>query len=153
MTTNGLSIGALAKQSGTNTPTIRYYEEIDLMRRPARNSGGHRTYVAADIARLTFIRRCREFGFPIDQVKTLVTLLDAPDRSCFEARDLAQARLADVRVKLSELKRLEKTLAAFVHQCISSCAGGPGPDCAVLQDLTRLPQSKRRYRAAARRSG
>ncbi len=143
---DSLSIGVLAERSGTNTPTIRYYEGIGLMRRPVRNTSGHRTYDAADVARLTFIRRCREFGFAIKQVKTLISLLDDANRSCFEARDLAQAHLADVREKLSELKALEKTLSAFVDDCNRLCAGGPGPDCEVLQDLTRPARNKKRLR-------
>ncbi|MDO9246190.1 MAG: MerR family transcriptional regulator, partial [Phenylobacterium sp.] len=63
-----LSIGRLAERSGTNPPTIRYYEQIGLLKRPDRRERGHRTYGQTDLTRLTFIRRCREFGFPIEQV-------------------------------------------------------------------------------------
>src|SRR5579871_5858878 len=97
-----LSIGALARQSGTNTPTIRYYEQIGLIRRAERGEGGHRTYGAADLKRLTFIRRCREFGFPIEQVRGLIVVVEDQSRSCFEVRDLASAHLLDVRAKLEE---------------------------------------------------
>lgn len=140
----GLLIGALARQGGTNAPTIRYYEQIGLLRRPVRNAAGHRLYSSADVARLTFVRRCRAFGFPIERVKALVRLLDDTSRSCMEARDLAEAQLAEVRTKLSELKALETTLDAFVAQCNETCKGGPGPDCDVLQELAQpLPKSAR----------
>ncbi len=132
-----LSIGALAKRSGTNPPTIRYYEEIGLMRRAARRDGGHRTYGDADLKRLTFIRRCRELGFPIDQVRSLVDLLENGDRSCLDARDLARRNLEDVQTKLSELKALEADLAKLVKDCDAACVGGPGPDCVILEDLTQ----------------
>jgi DNA-binding transcriptional MerR regulator len=132
-----LKIGALAAQTGTNAPTIRYYEEIGLLQRAHRRPGGQRVYGDADIKRLTFIRRCREFGFSIDQVRALISLVQDPRSSCMHARDLAQEHLAAVRAKLRELKALEGSIAAFIERCNASCAGGPGPDCVVLEDLSR----------------
>ncbi|MGI9384230.1 MAG: MerR family transcriptional regulator [Methyloligellaceae bacterium] len=158
-TQQGLLISALARQGGTNPPTIRYYEQIGLLRPPIRNAAGHRLYSSADVARLTFIRRCRAFGFPIERVKMLARLLDDTDRSCMEARDLAEAQLAEVRTKLSELKSLETTLDAFVTQCNETCEGGPGPDCDVLQELTQLqprntrPKAKRPFKRTGARTG
>jgi DNA-binding transcriptional MerR regulator len=103
-----LRIGALAERTGTNAPTIRYYEEIGLLRPPDRQPGGQRVYGEEDLKRLTFIRRCRQFGFPIEQVRSLVGLLNDRSRSCMEARDLALEHLAAVRVKLRDLTALEK---------------------------------------------
>jgi DNA-binding transcriptional MerR regulator len=134
-----LKIGALAERTGTNAPTIRYYEEIGLLRSADRQAGGQRVYGDADVKRLTFIRRCREFGFSIDQVRSLVALVQDPQSSCMHARDLAQAHLAAVRAKLTELKALERSIVAFVVSCDASCAGGPGPDCVILEDLSRVP--------------
>ena len=91
MCSQPLTIGALADQTGCNVPTIRYYEEIGLLPPARRRPGGHRFYSEADLRRLTFIRRCRDFGFPIEQVRALVELTEASDRDCNEARDLAQA--------------------------------------------------------------
>jgi DNA-binding transcriptional MerR regulator len=130
-----LKIGALAKRTGTNAPTIRYYESIGLLPRPGRQDGGQRTYGDEDIKRLTFIRRCRDFGFPIERVRILASLMQDRDRSCTEARDLAQEHLMAVRAKLVELKALERSIAGFVISCDASCAGGPGPDCVILEDL------------------
>jgi DNA-binding transcriptional MerR regulator len=130
-------IGALAKRTGTNAPTIRYYEEIGLLRAADRQSGGQRVYGEADVKRLAFIRRSREFGFSIDQVRALVALVKDPQSSCMHARDLAQEHLMTVRAKLAELKALERSIAAFVASCDASCAGGPGSDCVILDDLSK----------------
>jgi DNA-binding transcriptional MerR regulator len=129
-----LKIGALAERTATNPPTIRYYEQIGLLPRP-RRSGAQRFYGDDDVKRLTFIRRCREFGFSIEQVRALAALVQDRNRSCLEARDLAKVHLTAVRAKLRELKALERSIAAFVADCDASCAGGPGPDCVILGDL------------------
>jgi DNA-binding transcriptional MerR regulator len=133
---NDWRIGALARRTGTNVPTIRYYEEIGLLPRAQRHAGGQRIYGEVDLTRLTFIRRCREFGFSIEQVRSLLALARDGAR-CFDARDIAHDHLTDVRSKLKELKALERSLAKFVADCDALCAGGPGPECAILQDLGR----------------
>jgi DNA-binding transcriptional MerR regulator len=132
-----LKIGALAQRTGTSPPTIRYYEEIGLLPPAPRREGGQRTYGDEDVSRLTFVRRCRDFGFGIDQVRTLAGLMGDRDRSCTEARDIGQQHLDQVRAKLIELKALERSLATFVASCDTSCVGGPGPDCVILEDLAR----------------
>ena len=137
-----MKIGSLAERTGTNAPTIRYYEEIGLLPRPSRRDGGQRSYGEEDVRRLTFIRRCREFGFPIEQVRTLAALFQDQGRSCMEARDLAYEHLTAVRAKLKELRALERSIAAFVESCDSACAGGPGPDCVILDDLG-APEARR----------
>lgn len=78
--------------------------------------------------------------FSIEQVRTLVGLIQDPERSCLEARDLARDHLATVRTRLEEMKALERSIAAFVTECEAACAGGPGPDCVVLDDLRRASQ-------------
>ena len=137
-----MKIGALARRTGTNAPTIRYYEEIGLLRSADRQAGGQRVYGDPDVKQLTFIRRCREFGFSIEQVRALLSLLQNPASSCSHARDLASAHLVTVRAKLAELKALERSIAGFVASCDASCAGGPGPDCVILDDLSKArPQA------------
>lgn len=132
-----LSIGALAKAAGVTTPTIRYYEEVGLLPKPNRSASGQRVYEDADLERLIFIRRCRDFGFPIEQVKLLAGLSISPDRDCAEVRDIAGAHLADVRAKLAELHELERSLEVFVAQCEQACCGGPGRHCVVFKELTK----------------
>jgi DNA-binding transcriptional MerR regulator len=130
-----LRIGALSERTGTPAATIRYYEQIGLLRKAARLGGGQRVYSRGDVERLTFVRRCREFDFSIEQIRKLVSLTQDPDSSCMAARDLAAEHLAAVRVRVRELRSLERSLLSFVEACETSCAGGPGPECVVLSDL------------------
>ena len=134
-----LTIGKLAELTESNVPTIRYYEDIGLLPKARRNAGGHRTYDEADLKRMNFIRRCREFGFPIEQVRSLIALTERTDRNCMEARDLAQAHLNTVRDKLDELRQLETSLISFVDSCDSECVGGPPSHCTILEDLGNRP--------------
>lgn len=134
-----LTIGKLAELTDSNVPTIRYYEEIGLLPPAVRTSGGQRAYGPPDLERLTFIRRCRDFGFPLEQVRTLLTLTEKPDRNCTEARDVAQSHLDTVREKLKELRALERSLVDFVKSCDSSCAGGPAGECTIMDDLHSRP--------------
>jgi len=130
-----LTIGALSSQTGCNVPTIRYYEQIGLLPAPQRAANGHRYYRDADLKRLSFIKRCRDFGFSIDQVRTLANLFEEGARPCAEARDVAQEHLLAVRAKLEELRQLEAGLAAFVDGCNAACSGGAARDCVIIEDL------------------
>jgi DNA-binding transcriptional MerR regulator len=138
----GLTIGALAREAGCTVPTIRYYEEIGLLPRASRSAGGQRVYAGADLRRLSFIRRCREFGFSIEQVAEFVALVVSPQRDCTAARDLAQAHLDSVRRKLRELRALERSLKDYVESCTTECAGGPASACVILDDLGAQKQGK-----------
>ena len=138
-----LTIGELAERTGTSVPTIRYYEQIGLLPRAPRQTGGQRVYRHDDVERLTFIRRCREFDFSIDQVRALVAIVHDPKSSCMDARDMAAEHLNAVRAKMRELKALERSLVAFVKSCDTSCAGGPGPECVILDDLAKPVAAKR----------
>ena len=138
-----MKIGELAQRTHTNAPTIRYYEEIGLLPAPARREGGQRTYGVSDSRRLTFIRQCRAFGFPIEQVRSLLVLTEDQDRSCTEARSIAQVHFDAVREKITELKGLERNLTAFIKRCDAVCSGGPGPDCVILRDMAEpMPNRK-----------
>jgi DNA-binding transcriptional MerR regulator len=130
-----LSIGALAERAGCNVPTIRYYEQVGLLPRASRREGGHRTYRDADLRRLVFIRRCRDFGFPIEQVRELVELAENPRRDCAATRGMTQLHLDAVRAKLKDLKALERNLVHFVERCTAACLGGPAPDCLILDEI------------------
>lgn len=136
-----LTIGKLAELTYSNVPTIRYYEEIGLLPPATRTAGGQRAYGEKDLERLTFIRRCRDFGFPIEQVRTLLTLTEKPERDCMEARDIAQGHLDTVRAKLKELRALERSLLDFVKSCDNACAGGPAGECTIMDDLQARPSA------------
>lgn len=129
------SIGAAARQTGCSVPTIRYYEEVGLLLAAPRTEGNQRHYDDAAVQRLTFIRRCRDFGFTIEQVRDLVGLVDQPSRNCVDVRDVANVHLVEVRKKLAELQALEASLSRFVFSCDTACAGGPAIDCTILENL------------------
>src|SRR5258708_26019171 len=122
---NNMTIGALAAETRCTVPTIRYYEEIGLLPEANRRMSGHRLYGDADLKRLTFIRRCRDFGFPIEQVRALAALVDAPEKDCVAARDVAQRHLDEAQRKLKELRALERSLKTFVTDCDAQCVCGP----------------------------
>ena len=134
-TAQSLSIGTIARQTGCTVPTIRYYEEIGLLPAAPRTEGGQRHYGKSAVRRLAFIRRCRDFGFSIDQVRDLVGLVDEPERPCLEVRDIAAVHLGAVRNKLAELQALEASLANVVDSCNTACAGGAAVDCTILENL------------------
>ena len=131
----GLTIGALARRTGVNIETIRYYERIGLVPPPPRTGGGHRSYAGQDADRLRFIRRARELGFGIDNIRTLLVLAQRGHASCTEARAVAAAHLTDVRAKQSDLAKLETILSETVSQCDTQCGGDATPLCPVLEVL------------------
>jgi len=132
------SIGALAEAVGVTPPTIRYYEEISLIPPARRSAAGHRHYTREDVGRLTFIRRCREFGFGLAEVRLLSALSISPDKDCSEVRDIAAGHLASVRNRIVEMRHLAKQLDKFVETCDAQCCGGPAQDCQSLTELTTL---------------
>jgi DNA-binding transcriptional MerR regulator len=131
-----VTIGVLAKRTGFNVSAIRYYEEVGLIPPAARRPSGHRVYSEKEHGALALIKRCREFGFSIEETRALVALADEAGKDCVEARDIAQAHLDAVRVKLAELAALEQSLAKFVNACTEQCAGGPAPKCTILTDMS-----------------
>lgn len=136
-----LKIGELAERTGTSAPTIRYYEQIGLLPRAPRQAGGQRVYGRDDLDRVTFIHRCREFDFSLDQIRALVAMVRDPRSSCLGARDIGAEHLAAIRARMRELKALERSLVAFVKSC-TECAGGPGPDCGILHGLAKPAASR-----------
>lgn len=137
----GLTIGLLSELGKCSISAIRYYEEVGLLPKASRKQGGHRIYNESDLRRLRFVRRCREFDFSVEETKLLANVFENADRSCAEVRDLAQRHLTSVRAKLAELRALERDLRQFVESCDARCAGGPGPSCQPLQDLTKVSES------------
>lgn len=126
-----LTIGKLAELSGVHLETIRYYERISLMPEPGRTSGGYRSYGEGHVQRLAFIRRSRELGFNIEEIKMLLALAEPAQASCAEVRALTMVHLEDVRARISDLRRLESILANTVEQC----SGNETPACPVLEML------------------
>jgi MerR family mercuric resistance operon transcriptional regulator len=112
----GFTIGRLARDGGVSVETIRYYERIGLMEKPARSDGDRRIYDDCAARRLMFIRRARELGFSIERIRTLLALSGGKG-SCAEVYAFTEQHLADVRAKIADLQRLELTLSAAAGKC------------------------------------
>ncbi|MFT5139825.1 MAG: MerR family mercuric resistance operon transcriptional regulator [Lysobacterales bacterium] len=130
-----ISRGQLAKKTGVNIETVRYYENIALMPNPLRTVGGHRTYDQDSLKRLTFIRRCRELGFTIDELRELLELVDGGDYSCAEVLQSTVQHLGRIRGKIKDLRKMEKTLRAISDRC----SGKNVPDCPIIETLWQRP--------------
>lgn len=126
-----LSIGELSRRTGVKRPTIRYYEQIEILPEPDRNGGNQRLYDQSTVDRLTFIRHARELGFPLEAIRDLLSLTDDPAQSCAAADAIARAQLASVQRRLARLQALKQELDRMVKQC----AGGSIADCRVIEVL------------------
>lgn len=123
--------GELARRSGCHLETVRYYEKIGLLPPPMRSQGGHRLYGIGDQRRLRFILRGRELGFSIEELRSLLSLVDSRSYTCGEISELTAEHLQSVRRKIADLKRLERTLTTISKEC----KGGAVPDCPVIDAL------------------
>jgi len=123
--------GELAKNTGCNIETIRYYENIGLLNDPPRNHSGYRIYAQDDRKRLRFILRGRELGFSIEQLRGLLALVDGGRYTCAEVRDLTGHHLNAIGEKIADLQRLEKTLA----KTYAACDSRQVPECPVIDAL------------------
>lgn len=111
------TIGKLAKEAGCKVETVHYYEKTGLMPEPPRTEGGHRIYALTHVKRLNFIRRCRELGFGIKQVKEMLRFIDEPDHYCGEVKAMAMLQAREVQQKIDDLERLKSALNQMVAQC------------------------------------
>jgi len=123
--------GVLAGQSGVNAETIRYYEKIGLMPEPGRSEGGHRLYEDIHLQRLCFIRRCREMGFTLEEVRELLSLVDREQVSCEHVQQIAEEHVSNIRQKIKDLQRMQGTLRDLSKQC----SGEDVPDCPIIEAL------------------
>src|SRR4051794_36776310 len=128
---DGFAIGELARRTGTKVETVRWYERDGIMPPPARTEGGHRVYTRAHLDRLAFIRHARELGFPLEDVRALLSMADHPERSCAEADRIAREHLASVRSKIARLQALERELVRMVEDCGHGRVG----ECRVIEVL------------------
>jgi len=129
--TESFAIGELSKHSGVNIETIRYYERIKMLPVPRRTANGRRVYGPAERRTLAFIRRSRDLGFSLEEIRALLALGGPERASCADVHKIASAHLASVRSKLSDLVKLESILA----DTVARCSEGANPDCPVLDVL------------------
>ena len=133
----GLTRGELARATGCNIETIRYYEKVGLLPDPPRTTAGYRIYAIVHVARLRFILRARELGFSMDDIRGLLGLEDGTAPTCAEVKERTDRHLADIRAKIADLQRMEAVLAATA----SRCSGAEVPDCPVLDAISRSSES------------
>ena len=128
-----ITIGDLAKRTGTKVVTVRYYEQIGLLPVPSRTAGNYRTYSNEHLRRLRFIRRCRDLGFTIDQIRDLLRLSSQKDEECGEVGRITAQHLIEVEQKISDLKRLAKELRRLNNNCQGN---GIIADCRIIEALS-----------------
>ena len=133
----GSSIGELSRRTGVNIETIRYYERIKMLPAPPRTASGRRRYGPAETRTLAFIRRARELGFTLDEIRTLLALsTENSPEGCAEARKLAAGHLAAVRSKIADLRVMAVVLADTVRRCDA----GEAPGCPLIETLSSPPR-------------
>jgi Cu(I)-responsive transcriptional regulator len=126
-----MNIGKAATRSGVPAKTIRYYEEVGLIPKAARTNGGYRDYSDQEVETLRFIHRARDLGFPVKDVAALLTLWRDRSRSSADVKKLALDHVAEIDVKIAELKSIRGTLTHLAARC----HGDDRPDCPILEDL------------------
>lgn len=125
-----MNIKEVATRAGLPAKTIRYYEEIGLIR-PNRSANGYRAFRESDLHKLAFIGRARTLGFSIEDCRKLLALYEDRHRASAEVKALAEAHLARIAEKITELRAMEATLTSLV----TACAGDDRPDCPILTGL------------------
>ena len=126
-----MNIGQASKQSGVSQRMIRHYEAIGLIPRAARRDSGYRDYDESDVHTLRFIRRARDLGFPIDEIRQLLALWQDRSRASADVKSLALARAAELKRKARELDEMRRSLETLAR----SCQGDDRPDCPILGGL------------------
>jgi DNA-binding transcriptional MerR regulator len=128
-----MGIGDLAKETGLKVVTIRYYEQIGVLPVVKRTSGNYRTYGADHVRRLRFVRRCRDLGFSLDQVRGLLRLSVENRPSCAEVCQMAERHRQAVEKKIADLKRL----ASKLRRISASCNGRRTmAECRIIEALS-----------------
>ncbi len=125
-----MNISEVAALSGLPAKTIRYYEDIGLVR-PARGTNGYRAFDKSDVHKLTFLARARSLGFTIEDCRALIALYEDRDRASADVKQVAEDHLASIDRKIGELQGMHATLTELVHRC----HGDDRPDCPILEDL------------------
>ena len=121
----------VARATGCNLETIRYYETVGIMPDPPRSAKGHRCYDEIHVRRLKFVMRSRDLGFSLEEIRGLLGLVDDRTQTCAQVQTVAESHLQDVQEKIADLKRIEHVLSVTVARC----TGDAAPECAVIDAL------------------
>ena len=127
-----LTIGQVARRAGVGVETVRFYEREGLLSDPARRASGYRQYEESIVSRLQFIRRAKELGFTLGEIKEILALRLDPSTSCADVKGRAQAKIADVEVKIRTLQRIKKALVKLTKACSGR---GAISECPILDAL------------------
>jgi MerR family transcriptional regulator, mercuric resistance operon regulatory protein len=125
------SIGELSRLTGVNAETIRYYEKVGMVPAPPRSRNGRRVYGPTERRALAFVRRSRNLGFTLDEIRALLKLGGPEKAPCAQVREIASIHLADIRSKIVDLRRLERVLA----ETIAKCSSRRVPRCPIIEVL------------------
>src|SRR5438874_8589747 len=112
-----LSIGQVARRAGVGVETVRFYEREGLLQEPARKESGYRQYPEGVVARLRFIKRAKELGFSLREIKELMALRFDPATTCADVKRRAEAKITDIEIKIRHLERMRKALLKLVASC------------------------------------
>ncbi|EXI67272.1 MAG: Zn(II)-responsive regulator of zntA [Candidatus Accumulibacter adjunctus] len=134
-----MRIGELARTTGVEVDTIRYYERAGLLSAPKRSDNGYRTYAPGDLARLAFIRHCRALDIPLADIQRLLSIVDSPESDCGEINHLVDLNLARVRARLASMQALEQQLMALRGQCATPDKASA---CGILHELVAAAQGE-----------
>ncbi|MFD2262499.1 Cu(I)-responsive transcriptional regulator [Lacibacterium aquatile] len=126
-----MNIGEAAKATGVSTKMIRYYESIGLIGRASRTHSGYRLYSQRDLHGLRFIRRARDLGFAIEDIRNLLALWDDRERSSAEVKRIALNHMDELEKKIQEMEAMRQSLKHLAD----SCHGDHRPDCPIIEDL------------------
>jgi DNA-binding transcriptional MerR regulator len=135
-----MKIGDLARLTNTRVETIRFYEKQELLPAPGRNKGNHRIYEQAHLNRLSFIRRSRDLGFTLEQVRKLLKLADDRAAPCTEVDSITSANIAEIDRKLADLGALRTELV----RKLECCRGSTIADCRIIEALAPAIETRRR---------
>ena len=124
----------VARATGCNLETIRYYETVGIMPDPPRSAKGYRSYDEFHVRRLRFVMRSRNLGFSLEEIRGLLGLVDDRTQTCAQVQDVAEAHLQDVQAKIADLTRIERVLS----ETVARCTGDAAPDCAVIDALLEI---------------
>ena len=134
-----LTIGKVARRADVGIETVRFYEREGLIDAPPRGPSGYRHYPESVIQRLLFIRRAKELGFTLNEIKELLSLRLDPETTCADVKQRAETKIADIEDKLRSLRRMRKALIKLTESCLGS---GPAEECPILEALD--PRERKR---------
>jgi DNA-binding transcriptional MerR regulator len=129
-----MTVGIAARRAGVKIDTIRYYERLALLPRSPRTEAGYRTLTDETVQRLRFIKHAQALGFTLNEIRQLLALRPTPGKTCADVRSHAEAKIADVELKIRSLQAMKRALQQLVSACKSD---GPASECSFLENLNK----------------